>query len=158
MSGILVEVQQGAATDAEVTAVKGALAGALDRLDVAAAEITVVLADDALLEELNARYRGQHRPTDVLSFAADPADAEPGAPRYLGDIVISVPQAAASALAAGHDRAAELALLAVHGLLHLLGYDDETDAGAAAMTRQEIALGVRRPDDIPEGLSLLDGP
>lgn len=157
MSDIHVEVLFADTTAAEVAAVSSALARAAPALGVAEADFTVVLGDDALLGELNATYRGHDQPTDVLSFAADPADTEPGAPRYLGDIVISVPQAAASALAAGHDTAAELALLAVHGLLHLLGYDDETDAGAMAMTAQEIALGVRRPDDVPEGLSVSGG-
>ena len=52
----------------------------------------------------------------------------------------------------GIDEKEELALLAVHGLLHLVGHDDTTDSGAREMLRLEIALGVRRADDVPEGL------
>lgn len=156
MTGLLVAVQvrHEAAGPAEVTAVERAITLAAPQLGVTDAELGVVLADEALLRELNATYRGRDAATDVLSFAADADASEPGAPRYLGDIVIAVPVAAAAARAAGHDTASELALLAVHGLLHLLGFDDETDAGAAEMTRQEIALGVRRPDDLPEDLTL----
>jgi probable rRNA maturation factor len=156
MSGlhVAVQVQDDAAGEEEVAAVERALALAAPQLGVADAELVVVLAGEALLRQLNASYRGQDAPTDVLSFAADPDASEPGAPRYLGDIVIAVPVAAAAAQAAGQDLAAELALLAVHGLLHLLGFDDETDAGAAEMTRREITLGVRRPEDLPEDLPL----
>jgi len=97
-------------------------------------EISLVLCDDAFIQALNAQHRGKDRPTDVLSFAQDD-------PAVLGDIVISLPTAARQAAAAGWAFESEIALLAVHGLLHLLGYDDETEAGAWEMqAKTESAL------------------
>lgn len=97
-------------------------------------EISIVLCDDAFIQTLNAEYRGQHKPTDVLSFAQ-------GDPDLLGDIVISLPMAARQAQAAGWTLENEVALLGVHGLLHLLGHDDETEAGAWQMqAKTEAAL------------------
>ncbi len=85
-----------------------------------------MLCDDSFIQSLNAEYRGRDRPTDVLSFAQDD-------PHLLGDIVISLPTAARQAQVAGWTVENEVALLGVHGLLHLLGYDDETEAGAWEM-------------------------
>lgn len=97
-------------------------------------EVSVVLCDDPFIQQLNARHRDKNKPTDVLSFAQDD-------PEYLGDIVISLPTAARQAEAAGWPLEHEVALLGVHGLLHLLGYDDETAAGAWEMqTKTEAAL------------------
>ncbi|MFI0607984.1 MAG: rRNA maturation RNase YbeY [Anaerolineae bacterium] len=110
-------------------------------------EVALVLTGDALLAQLNEQYRGKTGPTDVLSFPVDPEDRMPGEPAQLGDILISVPQAEANAAAAGHAPALELRLLAVHGLLHLLGHEDETEAGAEAMRAEELRLGVREADD-----------
>jgi probable rRNA maturation factor len=134
----------------QARSVRRILEDAMDALGVAkAAELAVVLTDDDALRTLNWTYRGLDRPTDVLSFAADPADQVPGEPPYLGDIIISVDQAAGNSRLDGHDLDAELRLLAVHGLLHLIGHEDESDAGAAEMTRLEVALGVRPIDGAP---------
>jgi probable rRNA maturation factor len=83
------------------------------------AELTIVVAGDALLRKLNRQFLGIDAPTDVLSF---PAQSQTGE-AYLGDIAISFPRARAQAAAAGHPVEAELRLLAVHGVLHLLGHD-----------------------------------
>src|SRR5688572_26515723 len=83
-------------------------------------ELTIVLTDDARLQELNREYRGVSAPTDVLSFPASETDPETGA-RYIGDILISIPRAQAQA--AGHPLESEVLLLVVHGVLHLLGHD-----------------------------------
>lgn len=97
-------------------------------------EVSVVLCDDPFIQSLNAAHRGKDKPTDVLSFALED-------PEYLGDIVISLPTAARQADAAGWELEHEIALLGVHGLLHLLGHDDETAAGAWEMqTKTEAAL------------------
>jgi probable rRNA maturation factor len=85
-------------------------------------DLTIVLTDDARLHELNRDYLGIDAPTDVLSFPASETDPETGT-RYLGDILISVARAQAQAEAAGHPLESELQLLAVHGVLHLLGHD-----------------------------------
>ncbi len=85
-------------------------------------ELSIVLTDDARLQELNRDYLGIDAPTDVLSFAASETDPETGA-RYIGDILISIPRAQAQAGAVGHTLESEVQLLVVHGVLHLLGHD-----------------------------------
>ncbi len=92
------------------------------KLDSPESDITIVLTDDAQLHELNREFLGVDAPTDVLSFPASESDPETGA-AYLGDILISIPRAAQQAQAAGHPVEAEVQLLVVHGVLHLLGYD-----------------------------------
>lgn len=87
-----------------------------------AVELTLALTDDAEIQELNLQYLGIDAPTDVLSFPAGEKDPESGA-LYLGDVVLSYPRAAEQAAAGGHPVAAELQLLVVHGVLHLLGHD-----------------------------------
>ncbi len=86
------------------------------------ADLTLVLTDDAQLHELNREYLGVDAPTDVLSFPADETDPDTGA-RYLGRFIISVPYAARQSALVGNTLAAELQLLTVHGVLHLLGHD-----------------------------------
>jgi probable rRNA maturation factor len=85
-------------------------------------DLTFVLTDDAQLKELNRDYLGIDAPTDVLSFPASESDPETGA-RYIGDVIISMPYATRSAEKAGHGLEAEVQLLVVHGVLHLLGHD-----------------------------------
>ena len=85
-------------------------------------ELSIILTNDARLHELNLNYLGVDAPTDVLSFPASETDPETGAP-YIGDILISIPRAQVQAEAAGHPLEAEVQLLVVHGVLHLLGHD-----------------------------------
>jgi probable rRNA maturation factor len=85
-------------------------------------DMTVLLAGDSHLQELNREYLGIDAPTDVLSFPSGELDPETGK-KYLGDIIISVPRATQQAEAAGHTPEAETQLLVVHGVLHLLGHD-----------------------------------
>ena len=87
-----------------------------------ASELSIILTDDARLHELNLNYLGVDAPTDVLSFPASETDPETGA-RYIGDILISIPRAEIQAQAAGHTLEAEVQLLVVHGVLHLIGHD-----------------------------------
>jgi probable rRNA maturation factor len=98
-------------------------------------DLTVLLADDGRLQELNRDYLGVDAPTDVLSFPASETDPETGA-RYLGDILLSVPRAEIQARAGGHPLEAEIQLLVVHGVLHLLGHDH---AGARDKARMWAA-------------------
>jgi probable rRNA maturation factor len=90
-------------------------------------DLSIVLADDAHLQELNRDYLGVDATTDVLSFPASETDGSEIDPetgsRYLGDIIISVPYAARGAAKAGHPLESELQLLVIHGVLHLLGHD-----------------------------------
>jgi len=93
-------------------------------------DVTIVLTDDAQLHELNRDYLGVDAPTDVLSFPASESDPETGTP-YLGDILISIPRAAAQAQSSGHRLEEEVQLLVVHGTLHLIGHD-HAEAGDKA--------------------------
>jgi probable rRNA maturation factor len=95
-------------------------------------EVSVVLAGDRLLRRLNRDFRGKDRPTDVLSFPGAGGD------EGLGDVVISVPTAARNARRLGHSVPRELDILTLHGFLHVLGYDHETDDGT--MERLERRL------------------
>ncbi|MGI6285249.1 rRNA maturation RNase YbeY [Neomoorella humiferrea] len=111
------------------------------------AEVSLTLVDDAAIQDLNRTYRGIDAPTDVLSFALEenvpdePVSFTPEVERLLGDIVISVPAAVRQAREYGHSLERELAFLAVHGFLHLLGYDHEGEEAAARMeARQEEIL------------------
>ena len=100
-------------------------------------ELAVMLCDDAAMRELNGRWRGRPEPTNVLSFpAARGSDT-------LGDIAIAYETTAREAETEGMPFAAHLAHLAVHGFLHLLGYDHQSDAEAAAMERLEAAILAR---------------
>lgn len=110
-------------------------------------EMSILIADDAELHQLNQTYRSVDAPTDVLSFAeADDNSVfvrPPDAPRYLGDIAISWDRVVAQAAEYGHSRERELAFLVVHGVLHLLGYDHERgpDDEADMRAREEAILG-----------------
>lgn len=107
------------------------LAGAARALDVGGS-VALVLTGDRGVRGLNARYRGKDRPTDVLSFPG------PGGEAGLGDILISVETAERNARRAGRSLARELDVLALHGFLHVLGYDHEADDGT--MERLERRL------------------
>jgi probable rRNA maturation factor len=104
--------------------------------------LTIVIADDESVAALNRQYRGLDSRTDVLSF---PADAPPipliDEPPYLGDVIIAYPYATAQAKRLGHDVGDSLALLVVHGALHLLGYNHDTLENRIAMwAAQETAI------------------
>jgi len=137
-------------------------AGLADELSPAArdrAEVSVALVDDRFIHELNRKYRDRDCATDVLSFAMlegidgqgegegegagqGAVEAEGEAPLLLGDIVVSLERARSQAEGYGHSFEREVAFLALHGLLHLLGYDHETSEREAEMNeRQEAVLG-----------------
>src|SRR5437660_1007339 len=100
---------------------------------VGEAEISLAFVDNPTIHRLNQRYLQHDEPTDVLSFPL----SEPNAKKLAGELVIGAEVAQAQALVRGHDLQAELALYVIHGLLHLCGYDDHTDAGAAEMRQRE---------------------
>lgn len=106
-------------------------------------ELTLVITDDAQVQALNYAYRGVDAPTDVLSFGHASATqgfvSSPEATGYLGDIVISYPRALDQAETYGHPIDEELALLVVHGVLHLLGFDHEQSSDKEAMWRLQSA-------------------
>jgi probable rRNA maturation factor len=120
-------------------------------------EVSLVVTSDEAVAQLNRQFRGIEEPTDVLSFAAqEPAPgfvSAPEAATYLGDIIIALPFARRQAAGLGRDLADELRLLAVHGALHLLGYDhSEPDEELEMWSRQdEILAGLQaRGVDVAE--------
>ena len=118
--------------------------------------VSVAIVTDARVRALNRDYRQKDYATDVLSFPADADDIRVPGPLaralgrvpHLGDIVIARGVARRQAKAAGHAEATELRVLALHGLLHLLGYDHETDEGEMARVERRL----RRKGGLREGL------
>jgi probable rRNA maturation factor len=107
--------------------------------------VGIALIDDARITELNRVHRGLDRPTDVLAYEGDGDE-----PAYLGDVVISVQTAARQAAEAQRPVLHEVAWLAAHGVLHLLGYDDAADSERAEMiARQDRALSACLPGTEP---------
>jgi probable rRNA maturation factor len=100
-------------------------------------QVTVLLTTDAAIRKLNRQFRGKNKPTDVLSFPADTLVQN----QEKGDLAISVPTALRQAVEQGHPLATEIKVLILHGLLHLAGYDHETDQGQ--MARRERRLRAR---------------
>lgn len=123
--------------DAAVHAVAQALA-TRPELELEPASVCIVLASDASVRVLNRDYRGFDKPTNVLSFPA--AAAVTGAPRHLGDVVLAAETVLAEARAEFIDPIHHLQHLVVHGLLHLLGYDHESERQAAEMEWLEVAI------------------
>jgi len=105
-------------------------------------ELTVVITDEQRVQALNRRYRGIDALTDVLAFGGEAEGfvQAPEAPFYLGDIVISYPHVLAQAQEHGHSPEKELALLIIHGVLHLLGYDHATPQDKATMWARQRAI------------------
>ncbi len=160
----------GWADSAEWLAERAALAALAATYDEAEgpAELSVVLADDALVHRLNREYRGKDRPTNVLSFALTEAeDPEPGdeAPILLGDVILAWETVAREAAEQQKTPSDHMTHLVVHGVLHLLGYDHESDDEAEEMEQLEVqvleSLGIADPYTAtrpPPGALNLDEP
>ncbi len=128
----------------------------LEHLGVKAA-LTIVIATDDYVQALNREHRGIDAPTDVLSFAADPLPppivAEEGND-YLGDLILAYHHTLSQAQAANHNPADEFALLVVHGILHLVGYDHDSPATQQVMWAKQaellemLGIGLTVPDFI----------
>lgn len=138
------------------TTIDGAVATAADHAGaalLAGAEVSILLCDDVRIRDLNREWRGFDKPTNVLSFPA--ASPQPIARRpFLGDIAIALETAALEAETEGKSLRAHVTHLVVHGFLHLIGYDHESDGDADAMERLEIGilahLGIADPyADLP---------
>ena len=110
-------------------------------------EVAIAIVGDRTVRALNRKYRGEDRVTDVLSFVPGGGEG-PDAERHLGDIVIARGVAARQAREAAHPLATELKVLALHGLLHLLGFDHESDTGEMARLEKRL----RRRGGLPSGL------
>jgi len=126
-----VEVENRSAHTIDEPAAAAAVAATLRAEGVTAGEVGVVLVEPGEMAALNAAHRGKDEPTDVLSFPLDGLDALPdGLPRQLGDVVVCPERADADGTS--------IALLLVHGVLHLVGYDHEADNGD--MLRRQNAI------------------
>jgi probable rRNA maturation factor len=139
---IVIEERAWRTAEPRVRALARAAAAAVLRAERRAdANVTILLAADSRLQALNVAFRGKSGPTNVLSF--------PGGGDHLGDIALALGVCAREAAEQGKTLAAHLQHLTAHGVLHLLGYDHETDAEAEAMEAQErlvlAGLGVADP-------------
>lgn len=130
-----VAVQAPDGIDAE--GLKASLAALLDAVPLTEAELSVVLTDDPTIQALNAEWRGKDAATDVLSFSQQEPPVSGG---MLGDLVVSLDTARRQAAEQQHDIDAELRVLMVHGLCHLLGHDHHEPEETAAMAEEEARL------------------
>jgi len=110
---------------------RAAVGAALERAGVEDGHVSVQLVDEARIRELNRDHRGIDGPTDVLAFPVDGADGTPG-PRELGDVVICAA------------RSADVPEAAVHGVLHLCGYDHEADDGEMLALQHAVMASLER--------------
>ena len=139
---------QGMLTEHQTALAEELLAQAAAKLTLpASAELSLTLVRNPEMKELNAKYRGVDRATDVISFAINdeedltlPAELQAELPLDLGDLFISLDKVKEQALFLGHSADREFGFLLVHGFLHLNGYDHETPADEAAMFSLQEAI------------------
>lgn len=139
---IIVEVDEEFAEAVDVEALRAAAVATLRHEEVVEADVAILVTSDEEVQALNRDYRGVDAPTDVLSFAAHegddlihdaPAELDALLTRSLGDVVIAFPWAVRQAERFGNAARSEMALLVVHGILHLLGYDHASPQEEADM-------------------------
>lgn len=136
---LTIHVNSGGRGEVESDLLEAAVLSVLGAEGVEAGEVSVTLLDDASIQEMNRDYLGHDRPTDVISFTLHGADEPP-----LGDVYIGFDQAVRQAVREEVAVREELARLAIHGTLHVLGYDhseDETRMASAMFRRQEELVG-----------------
>lgn len=133
------QIDEDFAGDAPAKLLREAARAALKHEAAAPGALSIAVTGDETLQTLNRQHLGHDYPTDVLSFPSE-ADDPDRVGRYFGDIVISYPRAHAQAAAGGHTVEAELQLLVVHGVLHLLGHDHATVAGKARMWQAQAEI------------------
>lgn len=129
-------------------ALRRAIATAAAPMRLEKSELAIVLTDDAAIRELNHRWRGRDKPTNVLSFPAHGLVPPGSGPRPLGDVVIAYETMTHEAQEQGLPLTHHLTHLAVHGFLHLLGYDHESDTEAETMEQLERDILARL--DVPD--------
>ena len=147
---IAIRTEAGAWSEADTQTVQqfaaAALAIGIEETD--AVEVSIVLADNAFVQDLNKTYRGKDAPTNVLSFEAE-AEPMPGEPEILGDVILAQETCAREAAETETPFEHHLAHLAVHGVLHLLGYDHIEPSDADEMEALEIEIlakfGIENP-------------
>jgi probable rRNA maturation factor len=121
-----------------------AVVATLDRVGVTDGHLAVELVDEQRIHDLNLRYRDRDRPTDVLSFPIDERDSGQG-PRELGDVIVC------------EQHCENVTEAVVHGVLHLCGYDHETDGGEMLAVQDEIMAGLPVASGDPAGVDRAGG-
>lgn len=137
---ITVDVQISDGLEVDLSSVRWAAERVLSKFDLPDAEMSVWITDDATIRQLNRKWRGKDRSTDVLSFSQREGNDAVSGVEHLGDVVISLETAVAQAPDQGHDAATEVRELLVHGICHLLGYDHETPEDADEMAEVATEL------------------
>ena len=139
-----VQIDEAFSGDVAAKLLRDAARAVLKHEGAAAGLLSVALSDDEALRALNGQFLDHDYPTDVLSFPSDSDDPDDEG-RYFGDVIISYPRAYAQARAGSHSTDAELQLLTVHGVLHLLGHDHADEHHKAVMWRAqaEILTGLK---------------
>jgi probable rRNA maturation factor len=142
---VVVECALWKRNDGVKSAARRAVTKAADVLSTPSSELAIVLTDDSTIRLLNRDWRGVDAPTNVLSF---PAERAGGAPHFIGDIVLAYETIATEAAAERKPLAHHIAHLAVHGFLHLLGYDHvrKKDAQTMEAVERDILRRLRIPD------------
>jgi probable rRNA maturation factor len=138
---ILTESEAWRAVPEAEAVIRRAVALAAAAVSTSEGELAILLTDDSAIHTLNRQWRGRDEPTNVLSFPGP--EPQPDTPVLLGDIVIAYDTVAREALAEDKPIRHHLAHLAVHGFLHLVGYDHETDKEAQAMETLETVVLAR---------------
>jgi probable rRNA maturation factor len=115
--------------------------------------VNVMVAGSARLRSLNQRFRGKNTPTDVLSFPPESSSERNGKRRFAGEIAISADIAAQNAARLGHPARLEVKILALHGILHLAGFDHEHDNGEMARKEASLRRTLRLPSSLTERVS-----
>jgi probable rRNA maturation factor len=145
---IIVEATAWKALRGVKPALRRAITAAAAPMRLEESELAIVLTDDAAIRVLNNRWRGRDAPTNVLSFPAHGLVPPGSGPRPLGDVVIAYETMAREAQEQGIPLTHHLTHLAVHGFLHLLGYDHESDPEAETMEQLERDILARL--DVPD--------
>jgi probable rRNA maturation factor len=140
---VIIRSQRWKAQPRAAASVRRALAAATQAVSTPHAELAIVLTDDSAIRALNRQWRKRDEPTNVLSFPAKIARAARNLPQHLGDIVIAYETMAREAAAQHKPFRHHLVHLAIHGYLHLLGYDHATDREAKKMERLEVDILAR---------------
>ena len=120
----------------------------LSAIQMEKAELSIVLTGDKQIHKLNKLYRAKDRPTDVLAFAMQEGEFGAVSAGLLGDVIVSLPTAARQARERNVAPLDEVTMLIAHGILHLLGWDHDTDAKERAMTKETdklVAAAVAKP-------------
>jgi len=135
-----ITTQSGAGRKVRPSEIRAAAERMLRALALPKAELSILLCTDPEIHELNRDYRHKDKPTDVLAFALREGEAGHLAGDHLGDVVISVDTAARQAKERKHSLKTEAITLLAHGLLHLLGWDHNTDEEELRMNAETARL------------------